>query len=670
MMPSYDSLVAIAAVLTFFGLFAPLLPRERTWARSVIVSATVALTVHYLTWRIPVTVLPADALSVQSVWIWAVFGLEALAWFDCAIFLIVLVRLSNRSPEADRHEVRLRAIDPAALPTVDVFIPTYNEPFEILEKTITGARFLDWPPDKLNIWVLDDGRRDWLERFCTRKGVGYLTRPDNTHAKAGNLNAALQQTSGEFFAIFDADFVPRRQFLYRMMGFFEDPKVGIVQAPHHFFNHDSIQSNLGLRRILPDDQRLFFDRIMTGRDSWDCAFCCGSNSITRRRAIEENGGALPTESITEDMLLTLTLLRKGYVTRYLSEKLASGLAAESLDAFSVQRKRWAQGSLQILYLRNGPLGPSLPLLKRLIFLPTYWVVNPLMQILIVLFPPIFLLTGLPPLAHANLDGIYEYQIPALIALLATLRYLAPGQFFFVPSQVLHLIQSYRILPTVLSTLVNPSGQRFKVTPKGKAARRSSYSKTPIWLSLAVLLATAVGLFINSQPHLRIVEADALFVVAPWSLYTSCMLILVMIASTPAPAGREEERFPLDEGTRLRARSDRGLSLIPARFVDLSLSGARVKVDPDNLPALGETLSLDIQEVGRVRAEVVRREGCCLGLRFDLPPSPERECLIRKLFTGGLDNATSNENGLLVTFSVLGRVFAPDHTEPAPSAANG
>jgi cellulose synthase (UDP-forming) len=175
----------------------------------------------------------------------------------------------------------------------------------------------------------------------------------------------------------------------RTMGFFEDPKVGIVQVPHSFYNHDPMQTNLALRKSLPDDQRFFFEAIMPSRDAWDGAFCCGSNSVTRRAAFEAVGNALPTSSITEDMLLTLALLRQGYVTRYLCERLAFGLAPESLEAFFVQRQRWARGATQIMFLKDGPFGPDLSLMHRLMFLPTHWFTQGATMLMTICAPLVF-----------------------------------------------------------------------------------------------------------------------------------------------------------------------------------------------------------------------------------------------------------------------------------------
>jgi cellulose synthase/poly-beta-1,6-N-acetylglucosamine synthase-like glycosyltransferase len=164
---------------------------------------------------------PADGEWYEVAWVWFCFIAEILALFDALMLYLMFLRTSDRSAEADVHEARLRSLPAEELPSVDVFIPTYNESIEVLEKTITGALCLDYPNFK--IWILDDGRRPWLLDLCASRGVGYLTRENNTHAKAGNINHALTKTNAEFFAIFDADFIPQRNFLIRTMGFFVDP---------------------------------------------------------------------------------------------------------------------------------------------------------------------------------------------------------------------------------------------------------------------------------------------------------------------------------------------------------------------------------------------------------------------------------------------------------------
>src|SRR5687767_14948681 len=193
----------------------PLLPLKRRWARLLIFAVVWLIIARYLDWRLFETVLPARGAWYEIGWIWLCFAVELLAIADQLLLYIMFLRPTDRREEANAHEMGLRALAPEQLPSVDVFIPTYNEPIEVLEKTIVGALCLDYP--KVSVWVLDDGRRPWLKAFCEAKGAGYLTRPDNRHAKAGNINHALAYTSGEFIALFDADFVPQRNFLMRTL---------------------------------------------------------------------------------------------------------------------------------------------------------------------------------------------------------------------------------------------------------------------------------------------------------------------------------------------------------------------------------------------------------------------------------------------------------------------
>ena len=406
MLPSF--LIPLALVVAA----ALILPRSwmagakvKPWLLQLVICGIALVALRYLSWRVHDTLPMEGIASPEAVFAWSILAIEILVWIDTAILFLMVSRPRDNSKAADHGEARLRATGAKDLPSVDVFIATYNEDFDVLEKTIVGAQALDWPKDRLRICVLDDGKRDWLKKHCDARGIDYFTRDSNAHAKAGNINAAIARTDGEFFLVLDADFIPQENFLYRAMGLFEDPKVAIVQIPHSFYNPDPMQANLRLRKVLPDDQRLFFGTIMAGRDGWDAAFCCGSNSITRRSAMEEIGNKLPTGLITEDMLLTLALLRKGYVTRYLNERLAIGLAPESLSAMYVQRARWARGAVQILFLREGPFGPGLKLHERLMFIPLHWLAQPLVVLATLLTPAICLWTSwshlvMPPRAKS------------------------------------------------------------------------------------------------------------------------------------------------------------------------------------------------------------------------------------------------------------------------------
>jgi cellulose synthase (UDP-forming) len=665
---SFAELVApVLFVLGSIYLLGPLLPLTRRWARAVVFTVVWIVIARYLEWRLLETVLPADGAWYEIGWVWFCFAVELIALADALILYVMFLRTTDRRAEADRHEARLRALPPDQLPSVDLYIPTYNEPFEVLEKTITGALCLDYP--NVRLWVLDDGRRPWLKEFCEGKGVGYLTRSDNAHAKAGNINHALTKTDAEFVAIFDADFIPQRNFLMRTLGFFSDPSIGIVQVPHAFYNNDPMQANLALRKTLPDDQRFFFEAIMPSRDGWDAAFCCGSNSVTRRAALRAAGDALPTDSITEDMLLSLILLRNGHVTRYLCERLAFGLAPESLNAFFIQRQRWARGAIQILYLAAGPLGGrGLTLMQRLMFLPTHWISQGLMLMLAVTAPLVFLWTGIMPFVNVTIEGVLYYLAPMMLAVVGGIWVYAPKQYFPFASQVLGTFQSFKILPPALKTIVKPFGHLFKVTPKGRDAAHANYERGIFWIAATLMALTVAGLILNTVPEWQIVTKTGLLpTVAFWSGINVVVLFLVCMMSLQAPLRRAEERFQIEEPIWLFGAAG---TLSTGRTKDLSLSGVGIVADTDRAltAKVGERVRLYITEVGFVAGTVVRVTGRFLSVHFDLPPCVERDLLIRKLFTGGLDAANVTASAWSATGAMLRTIWSSRSALPAPAPA--
>ncbi|MXQ06565.1 glycosyltransferase [Alphaproteobacteria bacterium GH1-50] len=656
-------LLVIAAAL--------LVPARREGARTRTAAMTLgfaALLAVYLWWRLTQTVLVAEGLSPATVFVWVVFLAELWLWYETLHLMTILLGQTDRRAEADAHEARLRALPPEDLPDVDVLIATYNEPLDVLEKTIAGALALDWPAERLHIHVLDDGRRDWLARYCAERGVNHMTRPDNAHAKAGNINAAIPRTRAPFLLVLDADFVPQRPFLMRAIGFFDDPRIGIVQAPHFFFNDTPLQANAEMRDALPDEQRFFFDAIQPGRDGWDCAFCCGSNGILRRSAMEEIGGGLPTDSITEDMLLTLALMRKGYVTRYLGERLAVGLAPESIDAYFVQRERWARGAIQMLYTPHGPLGPGLTLRQRLMFLPSHWLSQSLCQPLAMATPAIFLFTGWSPLLNAGLGDILFYQIPAIAAAMAFLGFLAPRDFAPIASTVESVLQSFRLAPSTLLTLVRPHGHAFRVTPKGSDAAMGGEDRFTISVALFLLLATGTGLFLNADLDLRLVDDIQLLpMVAFWAVFNMVVLLIVIMMAVPRPRLRTEERFPLRalcraEGPGIRATGETR---------NVSLTGALIDCHPSPdgpCPERGDWVALTIAGVGTIAARIERvmdHGGTpSLGVSFCLPGGPVRDRLIQTLFASGLDtHGALPARGTGTLFLLLHRALR--RVEPPP-----
>ena len=227
-------------------------------------------------------------------------------------------------------------------PDVDVLIPTYNEPLDVVRYTALGALNLDWPADKLHVYLLDDGRRPEFERFAFQAGIGYRIRPDNAHAKAGNINAALKNLDSPYVAIFDCDHVPTRSFLQITVGWMlRDAKLAMVQTPHHLYSPDPFERNLGQFRTIPNEGELFYGIVQDGNDFWNATFFCGSCAVLRRDALDQIGG-IAVETVTEDAHTSLRMQMNGWNTAYINIPQAAGLATERLSAHIGQRIRWAR----------------------------------------------------------------------------------------------------------------------------------------------------------------------------------------------------------------------------------------------------------------------------------------------------------------------------------------
>ena len=622
------------AVLGLFVGLAPSLPKTRDWARTLIAAVLALIALRYLSWRLSDTVLAFDGTAVETAWVWTVYAVELVAFVEVAVFLLIMSRADRGPARADAAEAALAA--GGAYPSVDVLIPTYNEGLEVLEKSIVGAQAMAYP--NFRVHVLDDGRRAWLAAFCRARGVNYIARADNPHAKAGNLNHALAQTGGDLVAVFDADFVPHRNFLARTVGLFAASDVGIVQTPQHFFNKDPVQLNLQVANDLPDEQRLFFDQMAASRDAWGVAFCCGSCSVMRRAALEAIGG-VPTASITEDLLTTLSMRRAGYRTVYLNEKLSQGLAAESLDAFFVQRARWARGGIQTIFLKEGPLGPGLNWLERLLFFPWSWVVQYAVRMAALLVPAVYLWTGFVPLYLDTLGELVFFQLPTLLAYFLGMRWFVGRTYVPLVSTAVGTFGTFRLLPTVLASLVKPFGTPFRVTPKG-ALNKAGVDWGTFAGIMVVAIFTAGGLAINAIPGQGLLTDEQIFpVAAAWGLLNLVVLLLGALICFDAPRRRKEERFSLNVPVELAVHDDAAqpARILPeTRLLDLSVTGARIALPTGTRVSDGTRVTLRLEAFdGFLAARIVRGGSGAATLAFEAMPAATRDRLIAFLFAGRL-----------------------------------
>ncbi|MGX1048747.1 cellulose synthase/poly-beta-1,6-N-acetylglucosamine synthase-like glycosyltransferase [Bradyrhizobium diazoefficiens] len=424
-------MTALTPGLITLGAFmavVPLLRRDSTMARSFLAVVSLVFLLRYLYWRVTAT-LPPPHLTADAVIGYPFMLLEAASLVAVALSLLFLSRTIDRTGAA---RIDGRAIDPHA-PLIDVLICTYNEERSILERTIIGATGMEY--GNYRVWVLDDGRRPWLRRLASELGCHYLARPDNHHAKAGNINHALKHVGAlperpDFVAILDADFVPRPDFLARTISLMDDASVGVVQTPQHFINPDPIQTNLAATDVWPDEQRFFFDILLPAKDAWGVAFCCGTSSLIRYTGLVQIGG-FPTDSVTEDYLVTLRLKERGFNTIYLNERLTIGLAPEGLKEYITQRARWCLGLMQIVRGRSGPFSQDskLSFIDRLSLVDAFmsWSAVYTSKVAGLMVPWLFLLFGIKAV-QADLTELLRFFLPFYVWHGLSMAWLSHGRF--------------------------------------------------------------------------------------------------------------------------------------------------------------------------------------------------------------------------------------------------
>ena len=207
---------------------------------------------------------------------------------------------------------------------------------------------------------------------------------------------------------------------------------------------------------------------MAAKDAWGAAFCCGTSSIIRFDALMSIGG-FPTDSVTEDYLVSLRLRQKGFRTVYLNEVLSLGLAPEGLAEYSGQRSRWCLGFVQICRGPSGPLrfGNNLPLVDRIMLCETFlhWAATHSFRLLGFIVPTLYLLLDIQAV-HANVIDAIMHMFPFFTAQCARFLWLAEGRALPIMSDLYQVLCATEVLKAVWAGLTRPQGQKFNVTVKG------------------------------------------------------------------------------------------------------------------------------------------------------------------------------------------------------------
>lgn len=552
--------------------------------------ATISLVAmgRYAWWRL------SHTLTFDT-WLEAMLGYGLLA-AEAYTWLVVVLGFIQTAWPLHRRPAPLVG-EPDAWPTVDVFIPTYNEPLEVVRPTVLAALALDWPADKLRVYILDDGKREEVRTFAEEFGVDYITRPDNRHAKAGNLNHALAMTHGDLVAIFDCDHIPVNSFLRTAVGWFQrDPQCAMLQTPHHFFSPDPFERNLGTFRRVPNEGALFYGLIQDGNDFWNATFFCGSCAVLRRGPLMEVGG-IAVETVTEDAHTALKLHRRGYHTAYIRDIQAAGLATESLSAHIGQRIRWARGMAQIFRVDNPFLGKGLDFWQRICYgnaMLHFFFGLP--RLVFLTAPMAYLFFGLHIISTSSML-LLLYLIPYIVqATIANAHIQGPYRHTFWAEVYETVLAWYITLPTTVA-LIAPKLGKFNVTAKGglvEEAYFDSHISRPyvllVLLNLSALLFGLWHLFFSEQR-----DTVALLLNLVWTLYSVFMLGAAMGVAGETRQVRRMHRVATELQTVLYLPSGHTL---PAQCHDFSLSGLGLRLAPGQPISAGMHIDVGLWSEGQ------------------------------------------------------------------------
>lgn len=642
--PFFSAFAGAAIIIGLRLAVLPLLSPNKWYWRVLVLGGSIVLSWRYMAWRFTETIAPF-AWTTNGVFGWGFAFLEASAVLSATIAFVMLMRVKERTAEADRYASWWL---PGPPPRVDIFIPTYNEQFEVLERTLVGAKAIRYPG--LRVFILDDGGRPWLAELCREYGIGYFARADKSHAKAGNINNALalrgqDPDRPDFVAVLDADFVPHADFVERTLALFHDPSVALVQTPQHFFNSDPIQHNLGIGAAYPDEQRHFFDNVEPSRDAWGIAICSGTSSMIRRRALDEIGG-VPTQSVTEDFLLTLRLSEHGWRTVYLNEALTEGLAAEGLPEYVTQRGRWCLGMMQIVRNVYNPFGDNkLDLPHRLSVLDSflYWTTTFSFRLAGLICPLLYWWAGIT-VVNASVTDIIVYYVPYFLSVMAALNWITKGLFIPILNDVAQLVAAWPICRAAALGLLTKGPHKFSVTAKG-GDRTRIIIQWPLMRPFLILLALSVGGLIVSLTsdfvfNTASTAGEGMVVIMFWTIYNIVVLLVAIAVCIDRPRYNRPQRQIVEPVTLTTdGEAHRGW------LVNLGPGGARIS-GPAGL-AVGTVGTLELPVIGSIEAFIVAPTRDGYRLRFTPTPA-QRAQIIEKLHTArGVPGADRGDLGRML-----------------------
>ncbi len=607
---------------------------------------SIVTTLRYLYYRVSYTLNFDTWLNGLCCLLLLTAELYAIATLILAYFQTLKIK--------EREPVDLSAFPQEQWFKVDIYIPTYNEDVDIVRKTAVAAVATDYPADKKRVYILDDGRpekykegdprreeftarREALRQICAELGCTLMTRDNNDHAKAGNINTAFRRTDGDLVLILDCDHIPSRQILSTTVGFFFDPKVAFVQTPHWFYNPDPFERNLLTGGKVPVGNELFYKVLQKGNDFWNASFFCGSAAVIRKKYALEVGG-IAVETVTEDCHTALRLHSLGYKSVYYDKIMVAGLAPEKFSSYVGQQVRWARGMAQILRLENPLFNRKLNLTisqRICYFSATSHFFYGYPRLMYAIAPTLFLLFGINPIQGLGSETL-AYALPHILLGLNANYITYKNVRFSFWNEVFEFVMAFQAGYVTLMALINPKLGSFNVTDKGLSVTKRSFD----WQSVQGLLVVTAFVVISLLvvPFwliLRPEDTEAVLVNAMWCIFNLTLLIAALLVAFEQPQLRGAHRL----ARRLPAiiyslnESWRG------ETINVSETGARICID--GLPNLPDEVEVElVGDYGArafltgqiIRATALKGNQTQLAIDFVNPTQAQQDALTLVLYS--------------------------------------
>lgn len=532
-------------------------------ARRITLLISMFFTMVYLIWRMLYSV-PVESGPLAIAGNILLLVVEIVGFIESIILYMNLMKMRKHP---------LPRISDDDYPDVDIFIATYNEPEELLRKTINGCNHLNYPDkSKVHVWLCDDNRRPSMKALAKEMNIGYFDRPDNKGAKAGNLNNALAHTSAPYVVTLDADMIPMSTFLLNTIPYFVDAKkraassekksgirLGLLQTPQCFYQPDVFQHTLYSEKNAPNEQDFFYRTIEAAKTGTNSVIYGGSNTIISREALDSIGGFF-TETITEDFATGLLIESKGFVSLAIPEPLASGMAPDTYKDHLVQRKRWGRGvigtakQLHILRQKNLSFSQKMSYISSVL----YWF-SPLKN-LIYIASPLLYAAFFIPVFRCSWADLLIYWLPMFIMQDLCLRVFSNNAVSLKWSGIYETSLMPHLLSPILKETFGMTASKFEVTDKTGRYRRN-HAELRILAPFYILIALSVIGLIRSLYLFGTTFALGILILMFWLIRNLYFLIMSVFVVNGRDSDIEPVKVIDAETVTLRKAEDDGSSLM-------------------------------------------------------------------------------------------------------------